>query len=770
MRRLFPPAQQSCRVFATLQGRADLRHDECSAVKDDGHVLPLHGSAMNERSHIQTLSDRVLRQRESVRAADADVERDDAPRARVPGLVANRYRLGARIGRWQLGEVYEAVDESIRDLNVERQVAVQVLDDKYAADRLYVDELRRGYAALRAGSHPCLVEVLEFGRDSKTFYLVMERLDGASLRFVLDDAGALPFDEAAGVIRAVGDGLQYLHAKSLVHGNVKPESVFVTYDYGVKLLDIVTASRPSVVPYYVEDIETQTPAARDVRDDVYGLACLSYELLSGRHPFNANSPLEAHRAHMQPAPLDVLSHRQWLALEGALALERDERTPTVVEFLDELGIKGTERLRAQAPGDTAEAAAEPFTPRRQEPRLDAGYDDEPGAEPDYARTPARARAPAHARAPAPEYAPPRRAAPAAGRVHAMRGDYVDDDTGGPWRTAPRKSGSTGTPIALVLVAALGAVAYFYYAPLREGTTQLIATLDAERRAWLGEPSQDEAAAGARAVPEPVAGERVASSLDAGAPSAAAPADPAQSAADRSDTAPPDVPPRAQAGAQTPGAPPPETRTPPVRTLPATPPSAVAGVETPAAIAPAGEDATTSDPAEAPAGAAAETQPPERAVDARGTEPSASSAGNPPAAGEPAGPSAQIAAAATATPDPAAPPAATTFAFAGQTVRVGEAEVAALVPVTRTGDLSTTPDIVWWTADDTAIADEDYANLGQNTETFATGEPMLSLYVPLVRDTIPERNESFFVYIGRFDAERRHLEATASVRVEIVDDD
>ena len=129
-------------------------------------------------------------------------------------LVAGRYRLRAQIGTGRLGDIYDADDEGYRELGVGGRVAVQLLPDRIALDNGLFSKLKLGYTVLRAGSHPNIVAYLDIGHDGKFGYLVMELLDGASLRFVLDDVTTLPLDEALPVIRAVGDALQFLHAKS----------------------------------------------------------------------------------------------------------------------------------------------------------------------------------------------------------------------------------------------------------------------------------------------------------------------------------------------------------------------------------------------------------------------------------------------------------------------------------------------------------------------------------------------------------------------------
>jgi hypothetical protein len=116
--------------------------------------------------------------------------------------------------------------------------------------------------------------------------------------------------------------------------------------------------------------------------------------------------------------------------------------------------------------------------------------------------------------------------------------------------------------------------------------------------------------------------------------------------------------------------------------------------------------------------------------------------------------------------PSAPP----FAFAATAVTVGEHEAAAVVVVNRAGDTARPASVVWWTSDDSAITDEDYADLGQRTEDFAPGEQSRSLYIPLIGDALPERRESYYVYLGDYDPEQRSLKAYSVTRVDIVDDD
>ena len=258
-------------------------------------------------------------------------------------LVASRYRLRARIGCGQLGEIYEADDNQHRDLSVERRIAIQMLPDRVTQDRGLFNKLKLGYAVLRAAPHPNVVPTLDFGHDGKFGYLVTDLLNGASMRTILDNATTLPLDEVIPVVRGVGEALQFLHAKSIIHGRLTAESVFVTEDLEVRLLDVVPLDSTISI---LRGVASGDPFSRhDIADDIYGLACLTYEMLAGKHPFNFHALSEARRARLKPARIDSLPEKQWGALSHALTFDGEQRTPTVAEFLREFGVEGTERLR-----------------------------------------------------------------------------------------------------------------------------------------------------------------------------------------------------------------------------------------------------------------------------------------------------------------------------------------------------------------------------------------------------------------------------------------
>lgn len=200
-------------------------------------------------------------------------------------LLADRYRLLDRIDRGGTAEVWRA-----RDLRLDRDVAVKVLGAE--ADPAFRERFTTEARRAAAVSHPHIVTVFDEGQDGNDAFIVMEEVRGRSLRDVVAERGAVPAAEVATLVRQIGGALDATHRAGLVHLDVKPANVIVDDAGNAKLTDfgIARAARDSeerelvgtaryIAPERVEG-RPVTP-----RTDVYGLALVAYELLTGRPAF-----------------------------------------------------------------------------------------------------------------------------------------------------------------------------------------------------------------------------------------------------------------------------------------------------------------------------------------------------------------------------------------------------------------------------------------------------------------------------------------------------
>jgi hypothetical protein len=291
-----------------------------------------------------------------------------APVERMKGVgdtLNGRFVLEECVGFGGMGTVYKALD--LRKLEASDRhpyIAIKVLNVQFQGHPKSLIALQREARKAQTLAHPNIVAVYDFDRDGAMVYITMEYLPGKSLSQLLraPDFRVPPFDEAMKIVSGMGRALAYAHERGFVHCDFKPANVILTETGGVKVIDFgiarvfqkaeedsdVTVFDPgslgALTPAYAspEMLESREP---DPRDDIYALGCITYELLTGRHPFNRMSALQAREAGLRPQRPPGLGHRQWRALRNALALRREARTPTVNGFLKEIGAREPRRRR-----------------------------------------------------------------------------------------------------------------------------------------------------------------------------------------------------------------------------------------------------------------------------------------------------------------------------------------------------------------------------------------------------------------------------------------
>ena len=256
-------------------------------------------------------------------------------------VLRGRYVIESQVGSGGMGTVYKALDRSRSEHNeTEPHVAIKILHEQTRGRPEVVSKLRREFYSAQVLSHPSVVKVYELDLDHDDFsFFTMELIEGESLFSVMQKLHPLPRHYAWAVIREVGRGLAHAHDRRVIHGDLKPQNVMVTNNRELRILDFGTSreSATTLTPAYAscEILEGREP---DPRDDLYALACLSYELLAGQHPFEQRRSTEARSLKMTPQRPPGLSGRQWKALTAALSWDRADRPRSVRDWLAELAL------------------------------------------------------------------------------------------------------------------------------------------------------------------------------------------------------------------------------------------------------------------------------------------------------------------------------------------------------------------------------------------------------------------------------------------------
>ena len=268
-------------------------------------------------------------------------------------------KLMKRLGQGAMGAVYQGWHERFA-----REVAVKVLLNLQAKGSARERFLREGQAAAKV-QHEHVVQVMDAGEHDGIAYLVMELVNGYSLGSIVDEKGPLPCEAVARIGAQIALGLAAIHAQGIIHRDIKPDNILVGNDRKVKITDMglakqtddpelnrLTATGMVVgTPLYVSPEAIRDPKSCTTASDIYCLGATLYHLLSGHPPFQADSPYEVMRAHLEMRPRPLRELRADIPVGLAQLVERclnktPERRPTALQVAELLS--GGANLKASA--------------------------------------------------------------------------------------------------------------------------------------------------------------------------------------------------------------------------------------------------------------------------------------------------------------------------------------------------------------------------------------------------------------------------------------
>jgi len=305
------------------------------------------------------------------------------PRLEVGRVLRDRYVIEQRLGSGGKGTVFKALDRYRASLQTPQcYVAIKVLHEMPGTREESIEALRHELQSAQILSHPNIVRVYDFDRDGDIDFFTMEYLEGELLSSLMQRFQPLPMarPHAWAIIRQIASGLEHAHARNMVHADLKPQNIMITNSGEVRILDFGashTSAGPSRVASTGRATSSGTPAyaccelldgrSPDPRDDLYALACISYELLTGTHPFQRRRANVARDFAIVPVRPSGLKRRQWNTLAKGLSWHRAGRSIQVGDWYKGLKPREDPSPRVASIGEltaTPEKARPPLAPLR----------------------------------------------------------------------------------------------------------------------------------------------------------------------------------------------------------------------------------------------------------------------------------------------------------------------------------------------------------------------------------------------------------------------
>ncbi len=224
--------------------------------------------------------------------------------ALIGAIIGNRYEILELIGGGGMAEVYKALD-----LILQREVAVKILHRQFVHDEDFVKRFRREAHAVASLSHENVIDIYDVGEEKDVYYIVMEYIEGSTLKELIQRKGRLPVEEALAIAEKIGSALQHAHFNQIIHRDIKPQNILIGKSGEVKVTDFgIARATTSATITYTDSVlgsvhylspEQARGGWTDEKTDLYSLGVVLYEMITGSLPFSGDSPISIALKHVQ---------------------------------------------------------------------------------------------------------------------------------------------------------------------------------------------------------------------------------------------------------------------------------------------------------------------------------------------------------------------------------------------------------------------------------------------------------------------------------------
>lgn len=223
-------------------------------------------------------------------------------------LLGNRYEIIEKIGNGGMATVYKATDKILK-----RNVAVKILRDEFTTDEEFIKRFEGEAQSAARLTHPNIVSIYDVGVEENLYYIVMELIQGKTLKeIIIEERGPLPWKWSVNVAIQIASALEVAHRNNIIHRDIKPHNIIITEDGIAKVTDFgiakavsnstITAFGTTIGSVHYFSPEHARGGFTDAKSDLYSLGVVMYEMMTGKVPFDADTPVSVALKHMQEEP------------------------------------------------------------------------------------------------------------------------------------------------------------------------------------------------------------------------------------------------------------------------------------------------------------------------------------------------------------------------------------------------------------------------------------------------------------------------------------
>ena len=226
-------------------------------------------------------------------------------------LIGNRYEIQEIIGKGGMATVYKA-----QDIVLKRYVAVKVLREEFTTDEEFIKRFNTEAQSAASLTHQNIVSIYDVGNEDNIYYIVMELIQGKTLKQIIDEDGVLPWKWSLNIAIQIASALEVAHKNNIIHRDIKPHNIIITEDGIAKVTDFgiakavsnstITAFGTTIGSVHYFSPEHARGGYTDAKSDLYSLGIVMYEMLTGRVPFDADTPVSIALKHMQEKPIEPI--------------------------------------------------------------------------------------------------------------------------------------------------------------------------------------------------------------------------------------------------------------------------------------------------------------------------------------------------------------------------------------------------------------------------------------------------------------------------------